>query len=141
MELRNEDENCNLFRYCSAGRFVQQQTRIEPSLHGDEPLLAVTLKVKQYSSKTVLPRLNEKRDQDVLKQLLLVSKILIDPQDGVSINKMAPGKFMVYNMLSNAGLGAVSTIGLSPVKKQTLRSWSKKYMQANPADVILRPFC
>ena len=105
----------------------------------DEPLLGVTPKVEQYSRTTVLPRLNEKRDRDVLKQLLLVSKTLTDPQDGVSINKMAPGKFMVYHMLSNAGLGAVSTIGLSPVKKQTLRRWSKKYMRANPADVFFAP--
>lgn len=105
----------------------------------DEPLLAVTPEVKQYSSTTVLPRLNDKRGQDGLEQLLLVSKILIDPQDGVSINKMEPGKFMVYNMLSKAGLGAMSTIGLSPVQKQILRKWRKKYMQTNPADVFFAP--
>ena len=105
----------------------------------DEPLLAVTPKVEQYSSTTVLPRLNDKRDQDGLAQLLIVSKTLTDPQDGVSINKMEPGKFMVYNMLSKAGLGAVSTVGLSPVQKQTLRRWHKKYMQANPADVFFAP--
>jgi hypothetical protein len=105
----------------------------------DEPLLAVTSKVEQYSSTTVLPRLTDKRDQDILAQLLFVSKILIDLQDGVSINKMEPGKFMVYNILSKAGLGAVSTIGLSPVQKQTLRRWRKKYMQANPADVYFAP--
>lgn len=46
---------------------------------------------------------------------------------------------MVYNMLSKAGLGAVSTIGLSPVQKQTLRRWRKKYMLANPADVFFAP--
>lgn len=74
-----------------------------------------------------------------MAQLLIVSKTLIDPQDGVSINKMEPGKFMVYNMLSKAGLGAVSTVGLSPVQKQTLRRWHKKYMQANPADVFFAP--
>ena len=96
----------------------------------DEPLFAVTPEVKQYASTIVLPRLNDNRDQDSLAQLLLVSKTLIDPQVGVSINKMEPGKFMVYNMLSKAGLGAVSMVGLSSVQKQTLRRWREKYMQA-----------
>lgn len=105
----------------------------------DEPLLAVTPEVKQYSSTIVWPCLNDKRDQGSLAQLLLVSKTLIDPQVGVSINKMEPSRFMVYNMLSKAGLGAVSTIGLSPVQKQTLRRWRKKYMQDNPADVFFAP--
>lgn len=105
----------------------------------DEPLLAVTPEVKHYSSTIVLPRLNDKRNQDSLDQLILVSKTLIDPKVGVSINKMEPGKFMVYNMLSKVGLGAVSTIGLSPVQKQTLRRWRMKYMQVNPADVFFAP--
>jgi hypothetical protein len=105
----------------------------------DEPLLAVTPIVEQYSSMTVLPRLTAEQDQDTLTQLLIVSKTLIDPQDGVSINKIKPGKFMVYNMLSKAGLGAVSTVGLSPVQKQTLQRWHKNYMQANPADVFFAP--
>ncbi len=105
----------------------------------DEPRLAVTPEVKRYASTTVLPRLDDKRDHDSLAQLILVSKTLIDPKDGVSINKMEPGKFMVYNMLSKVGLGAVSTIGLSPVQKQTLGRWRTKYMQTNPADVFFAP--
>ena len=104
-----------------------------------EPLLAVTPKVEHYSSTVVLPRLNDKRDEDSLAQLLLVAKTLIDPQDGVSINKTNPGKFMLYNMLSKAGLGALSTIGLAPDQKETLRRWRKKYMRANPADVFFAP--
>lgn len=104
-----------------------------------EPLLAVTPKVEHYSSTIVLPRLNDKRDHDRLTQLLLVSKILIDPHDGVSVNKMDPGKFMLYNMLSKAGLGALSTTGLSPVQKKILGRWREKYMQANPADVFFAP--
>ena len=43
----------------------------------DKSLITVTPKVEQYSSTTVLSRLTEKRDQDKLDQLLLVSKILI----------------------------------------------------------------
>ncbi|MDY6950144.1 MAG: hypothetical protein SWE60_01400 [Thermodesulfobacteriota bacterium] len=105
----------------------------------DEPLLGVTPRVEEYSSRTVSPRINDKRDQDNLTKLLIVSKILIDSQDGVSINKIEPGKFMIYNTLSNVGLGAVSTIGLSPVQKQTLQRWHKKYMQPNPADVFFGP--
>jgi len=105
----------------------------------DEPLLAVTPEVKKYSSKTVWPRLNNKRDQDRLAQLILVSKTLIDPQDGVSVNNLEPGKFMLYNMLSKVGLGAVLTIGLSPMQKQTLRRWRIKYMQTNSADVFFAP--
>ncbi len=66
----------------------------------DESVLAATQKVEEYSSTTVSPRLNDKQAQDVLEQLLLVSKILLDPNDGVAINKMDPSKFMVYNMLS-----------------------------------------
>ena len=105
----------------------------------DDLLLAVTPEVKHYSSTIVLPRLNDKRDQDILSQLILVSKTLIDPQVGVSINAIGPGRFIVYNMLSKVGLGAVSTIGLSPVQKQTLRRWRMKYMQINPADVFFAP--
>lgn len=105
----------------------------------DEPLLAVTPGVKQYAQKIFLLRLDDMRGQDRLAQLLLVSKTLIDPQAGVSTNSMAPGKYMVYNMLSKVGLGALSTIALSPVQKQTLRRWRNKYMQANPADVFFAP--
>ena len=95
--------------------------------------------MEKYASTTVLPRLNNKPDQDGLEQLLLVSKTLIDPHDGISINKMEPSKFMVYNMLSKAKLGAVSTIDLSHVQKQTLQRWHQKYMQDNPADVFFAP--
>jgi hypothetical protein len=105
----------------------------------DEPLLAVTPEVNQYSSKILLPRLDDARDQDMLAQLLLVSKTLIDPQVGISINKMEPSRFMVYDMLRKVGLGAVSTIGLSAAQKQTLGRWCKKYMQTNPADVFFAP--
>jgi hypothetical protein len=52
---------------------------------------------------------------------------------------MEPGKFMVYNILSKAGLGFISTIGLSPMQKQTLQRWRKKYMQGNPADIFFAP--
>lgn len=105
----------------------------------DKPLLAVSPAVKQYSNTTVWPRLKDKQDQDRLAQLILVSKILIDPQDGVSINKMEPGKFMVYNMLSKVGLGAVAAVGLSPMQKQALRRWRIKYMQTDPANVFFAP--
>lgn len=105
----------------------------------DEPLLAVTPEVKKYAKTIVLPRLYEKREQGSLAQLLLVSSTLIDAQAGVSINKMAPSKFMIYDMLSKAGLGAVSMIGLSPVQKQILRGWRKTYMQVNAADVFFAP--
>ena len=105
----------------------------------DEPLLAVTPEVERYSKEVVLPRLTANRHNDTLAQLLLVSKTLIDPHDGVSINKMPPGKFMNYNMLSKAGLGAMSMIGLSPMQKQTLGRWREKYMRADPADVFFAP--
>ncbi len=105
----------------------------------DESVLAATQKVEEYSSTTVSPRLNDKQAQDVLEQLLLVSKILLDPNDGVAINKMDPSKFMVYNMLSKMKLGFVSTIGLSHLQKKTLRRWHQKYMQDNPADVFFAP--
>lgn len=105
----------------------------------DESALAVTQKVEEYSSTTVSPRLNDQTAQDVLGQLLLVSKILLDPHDGVAINRMDPSKFMVYNMLSKMKLGFVSTIGLSHPQKQTLRRWHQKYMQDNPADVFFAP--
>lgn len=105
----------------------------------DEPVLAVTPAVKAYASTIVLPRLYDKRDQDRLAQLLLVSNTLIDGQVGVSINKMEPSKFMVYDMLCKVKLGVVSTVGLSSVQKQTLRRWHEKYMQDNPANVFFAP--
>ena len=104
-----------------------------------EPLLAITPNVEHYANTIVLPRLNDKRNQNDLAQLLLVSKTLVDPQEGVSINKMEPGKFMLYNMLSRVGLGILPTVGLSPVQKETLRRWRRKYMQDNPADVFFAP--
>lgn len=105
----------------------------------DESVLAVTQKVEEYSSTIALPRLNDKPTQDVLEQLLLVSKTLLDPHYGVAINKMDPSKFMVYNILSKAKLGFISTIGLSHLQKQTLRRWQRKYMQNDPADVFFAP--
>ena len=105
----------------------------------DEPLLAVTPAVERYAREVVSPRLPARRNQDTLAQLLVVSKTLIDPHDGVSSNRMEPGKFMGFNMLGKVGLGAVSMIGLSPVQKQTVRRWHKKYMREDPADVFFGP--
>ena len=104
-----------------------------------EPLLAVTPNIDHYASMAIVPHLTDKRGQDTLAQLLLVSETLINLQDGVSVNKINPGRFMVYNVLSKVGLGMLSTIGLSPVQKQILRRWHKKYMYADPADVFFAP--
>ncbi len=117
---------------------------LSPCKHGaiseqDAPLLAVTPEVARYSEEVVSPRLRAASDQDDLAQLLLVSKTLIDPRDGISVNMMPPGKFMSYNMLSKFGLGVLSMIGLSPAQKQTLCRWRCKYMQDHPADVFFAP--
>jgi hypothetical protein len=44
-----------------------------------------------------------------LTQLLLVSNILTDPINGIGIHRMDPVRYMVYDKLSNVGLGFLST--------------------------------
>lgn len=105
----------------------------------EEPLLAVTGNVEQYATGTVQPLLAAVPSQNTLARLLLVSRTLTDPHDGVSINRIPPSKFMTYNILSKVGLGTLSMIGLSPVQKETLRRWQRNYMQADPADVFFAP--
>ncbi len=105
----------------------------------DEPLLAVTPIVAEYSIATVYPLLEPGAGRDTLTQLLMVSNILADPTNGIGIHRMDPGRYMVYDKLSNVGLGFLSTAGLSPAQKNVLRLWHKRYMQDNPADVFFAP--
>ena len=89
----------------------------------DEPLLAVTPAVAEYSIATVSPLLEPNTGRDTLTQLLRVSNILTDPTNGIGIHRIDPVRYMVYDKLSNVGLGFLSTAGLSPAQRDVLRRW------------------
>ncbi|WP_156921512.1 hypothetical protein [Desulfovibrio inopinatus] len=121
-----------LFRYCTHNEQVKYSEQ-------HESLLEVTHNVTHYSNSVILQQLAKEQDNDLLNKLLVVSKALLDPDNGISINKISPDTFMIYDMLETARLGFLSTIGLSPVQKLTIQRWHEKYMQTNPADVFFAP--
>ena len=69
----------------------------------DEPLLAVTPAVAEYSIATVSPLLEPNAGRDTLTQLLLVSIFLADPTNGIGIHRMDPVRYMVYGQTEQRG--------------------------------------
>ena len=110
------------------------------SPHADETdsLLAVTPAIRTYATQTVDPMLTLMPDKDKLSLLIRTSEILNDPQTGISVNRIKPSYFMIYDKLEQIGLGFLVLWFLSPEQGPIVREWRGRFMGANPADVFFR---
>lgn len=109
------------------------------SNNNDASLMDVTPNIRNYAINTVKPVLDSYAMKDKLSVLLKISKILIDPELGIHTNEIEPSNYIIYDKLDKIKLGFLITYNLSPEQKKILKSWHKKFMQKNPADVFFAP--
>lgn len=102
-------------------------------------LIEVTADVMEYANSTVKPVIASHPKKDRLSLLLKVSEILNDPVIGICKNRIAPGDYIIYDILNKIKLGFLITLKLSPEQKQILKAWHSQYMVENPADVFFAP--
>ncbi len=112
---------------------------VRTSAEKDIPLIEVTADIREYADGTVRPIITSYSKKDRLSLLLKVSEILNDPVTGISANKIAPGDYIVYDILNKMKLGFLITLKLSSEQKQILKAWHSRYMGKNPADVFFAP--
>lgn len=105
----------------------------------ERSLLEITPNIMEYAISTVKPILDAYPQRDKLSLLLKVSDILIDPDIGINVNKIDPGKLILYDQLNKIKLGFLITFSLTPRKKEIIESWHSKYMQKDPADLFFAP--
>lgn len=115
-------------------------TNIGPVFSAEKKsLLMVTPVVLNYADKAVAPLLYSQPSRDKLSLLLRVSKILIDEESGIHVNRIEPNDFFIYDKLDKFGLGGVYALKLSSEQELILKRWHSKYMNGNPADLFFGP--
>lgn len=93
----------------------------------------------KYATNIVKPALSSCNNEDKLSLFLGISNILTHPEKGISVNKLDPTDFYIYNMLDKVKLGFLYALKFPPEKKQILRAWNEQFMQKNRADVFFAP--
>ena len=104
-----------------------------------KPLLVAGPNTIEYSTKIVKPVLDSHHYDDELSLLLKLSDILTNPEKGISINKLDPMDFIIYDILDKIKFGFLYALKFPPEKERVLRRWHEQFMQKNRADVYFAP--
>lgn len=106
---------------------------------GGESLIDATPAVKIYAEKTVKPLLPSNAGHGKLAMLLAVSRILLDEENGIAVNKIEPNDFFIYDKLEGVKLGFIYRLNFSAEKNAILKRWRSRFMSESPADLFFAP--
>lgn len=104
-----------------------------------ESLLFAGPNVRAYATQIVKPVLDSSPGSSTLSIFQKISDILLDPTNGIGVNKLEPTDFFIYDILDKLKLGFLFALKFPSVKRQILLRWHDRYMQKNRADVFFAP--
>ena len=104
-----------------------------------ESLLFAGPNVRTYATRIVKPVLDSSQGNSTLSIFQKISDTLLDPTNGIGVNKLEPSDFFIYDILDNLKLGFFYALKFPSAKRQILLRWHDRYMQENRADVFFAP--